>query len=217
MAPPPRIISLLALLASLFCALTALAGIPLAAMDQRWYMLAFEVVVLVSSSIGVLQGLGRVQTGPAIGMLCNGGVVCVAAILSEPTLVANVMQGSRNPIPPLLGISILPWILARLGTGAALIALSGLTVLLRKPGESFPLLVRGVLAGAPVVALAAAMVLPAVRGRFLALPGLAQVMLFIVGVFVVGVLVSISGHCIIRAFEIGAVSEPDPRRKAGTA
>lgn len=213
----PRPILMLTLLASLFCVITALGGIVLASIGQRWYMLAFEVCVLVTSVCGVLLGLGKLRAGPAMSIVCVGGVTLVGSILAEPAIVARVVQGSTSVIPPIAGVNIVPWVYARVLIGLGLVALAGLTVLLRKPRVSLPLLVKGVLLGLPVAASGAFVVVPGLRSMVLSLPTLGQIILAIVGFFVIGALVSLSGHCLIRAFEVGAMMDESEEPKPAAA
>lgn len=207
----PRFILLIVLLIAAFGVLTSLAGIPLAFIAHRWYLLAFEAVVLVSCLSGVMLGAGRFPSGHALGMLSIGGVMVITGALSEPALVARFIQGGTSAAQPVAGVNIVPWLLARIGLGMALIALSGLIVLMRRPGLSLPLLIKGMLFGAPVLAVGVVFVSPSLRGRLTNLPDIAQVLLAIVGAAVIGTLITISGHCIIRAFEIGAIEETPPK------
>jgi hypothetical protein len=206
----PRTILVAVLLSSLLAALAAAGGIVLAARDRHWYMVAFQCVAFIASVMGVLIGANRIRTGQAIGMFCTGGVVSVAAVLSQPSIVGDLLEKKTIPTAMVAGVDIVPFAAGVVAIGAGLAWLSGLTVLMRRPTESFRLLIKGVLAGLPAVLAVGAMVVPTVRSTLVGLNPLAQTILVIVGTAVLGVLVSISGHCIIRAFEIGAVSESGP-------
>lgn len=214
MPPTPRFLLVIVLLASGACALSALGGIALGVLGAAWFLLAFEVIVLLAGIMGVLVGIGRFRDAPALATLCVGGCVLVAAVLSEPTFVARLLQGSAGAAQTIAGVSLLPWALARAATGAGLIAVSALIVLSRRPAQSAPFLLRGVLYGAPVFAILAALVVPSVRGSLSGLPLSAIVAIAIAGFFVLGALFSVSVHNIIRAFEVAI---PDRSLAPGAA
>lgn len=207
MGTPPAFIRLACLLLSGFCLLTAPAGIYVAATTGRWYMVAFEAIVLLASVTGVLTGLGKLKNGPAMSMLVTGGVVGVCAVLSEPTFVSRIIQGGGGG-GATIGPNLVPWIIARVLVGAALVGLAGLTLLLRKPKVSFPLLIKGVLLGLPVAAAGGAMLVPSIRAAVQGLPMVQSALLVVLGCFLFGALVSLSAHCLIRAFEVG-ISDAD--------
>lgn len=201
MGTPPTFIRLGCLILSGFCLLTAPGGMYIAATTGRWYMLAFEVIVLIASITGVLTGLGRLKSGPAMSMFATGGVVGVCAVLSEPNFVSRVVQGGGGQTSA--GFNLVPWIVARVLVGGGLVGLAGLTLLLRRARVSLPLLVKGVLLGLPVVCGAGAMLVPSVRAAVQSLSMVQSALLVVFGCFLVGALVSLSGHCLIRAFEVG--------------
>jgi hypothetical protein len=202
MPPTPRILLLIVLLISAVCALTAVGGIVLGILGSAWFLVAFEVVVLFAGAMGVLTGVGRFREAPALATLCVGGCVFVAAVLSEPTFVARLLQGSSGAAQTIAGVSLRPLALGRAGAGALLIALSALMVLSRRPALSLPFLIRSVLCGAPVVAALASMFVPPVRQALSGLPLSAIVAIAIVGFFVLGALFSVSVQNLIRAFEV---------------
>lgn len=210
MANTPRSILALALVLSLLGALVAAGGIVLAAIDRNWFMLAFQCVALVAASMGVLIGANRIRTGHAIGLLCTGAVVGVTSLLSEPSIVGDLLEKKTIPVAAIAGVNIVPFVAGLVAASVSLAALAGLIVLLRKPGQSFPLLVKGLLLAIPVAGACAAITLPTVRATLFNLNPLAQTILVIVGAFILGVLTSISGHCIIRAFEIGGLQPVRP-------
>lgn len=202
MPPTPRFLLVLVLLASAACVLTALGGVALGVLGSAWFLLAFEIIVLMAGLMGVLVGLGRFRDAPALATLCVGGCVFVAAVLSEPTFVARVLQGSSGAAQSIAGFNLRPWALGRAGLGACLMVVSALIVLSRRPSLSLPFLIRGVLYGAPVLAILAALFVPPVRAALSGLPLSAIVAIAIVGFFVLGAFFSISVQNIIRAFEV---------------
>ena len=213
MTPVPLILRIACLLLAGFCLLTSPAGIYVCAVHGRWYTLAFECVVLLSSLGAVLTGLGKVRFGAAMSIFVTGSIVAAAAVLSEPTLVARVIQGGGGSAPA-SGPNLVPWVVARLGAGVGLVGISGLILLLRAPGVSLMLLAKGVLLGLPVLAAGALVVVPSLRAKLMALSPMPAVFLSVIGVAVLGVLVSLSAHCLIRAFEVGAQKGIDEARAA---
>ncbi len=202
MTQPPRLLLILVLLISLVCALSAIGGVVLAVLGDAWFLLAFEVVVLLASGMGLMIGLGKLRDAPALGTFCIGGCVLVAAVLSEPTLMARVLQGGSSAPKTIAGVNMLHWSLARICAGATLIIISALLVLSRRPAASIPFLVRSILFGLPVVATLSVLVAPPVRSTLVALPLAAIVAIVIAAFFVLGALFSVSAHNLIRAFEV---------------
>lgn len=203
----PTIILRLFLVLAAYCLATAAAGVFVAWRGQQWYVLTFEVVVVLSAlpCIGLAAKRGR--PGHALGMLCLGGVVFITAALADPELVKAMIQRQTPRMQAVGGVSLMPWILSHIVVGVGLIGLSGLTVLLRRPGRSFGLLAKGIALSLPVLACGAAVVAPSVRGKIFALPAVLQIVLAIAGTAILAALVAASGHLIIRAFEIGAKNE----------
>ncbi|MDX2114151.1 MAG: hypothetical protein SFZ24_00840 [Planctomycetota bacterium] len=215
-----RLPSTIALPALLTCAvvfLSALGGVALAASGSRWYFLAFEVVVLVVGLTGALTALHRLPSGPALSLLCTGGIVAAAAALSNPQMIAAAMRGQLTAPDVLAGINIVPLLLARLAAGVALIGLSGLAVLTRQPARSTGLLTRGIVAGAPILAALAVIALPGPRGVLLGISPILLIPVAIISAFCLGILACISGHCFIRAFEVGVVPGGDSGRAPASA
>lgn len=209
MIAPPKFILVLCVLLSGFCLLTAPAGIYVAGTSGLGYVVAFEFVVLLAAAMGVLTGLGKLKSGPAMSMLCTGGVVFAGAVLSEPRLVARVLQGGSGGAAT-GGVDLTPWVIARVICGLGLCGLAALTLLLRRPGVSFPLLVRGTLLGLPVLAVLAALLIDRTRAMLADLSPIPSALLAVFGCLLMVALVSVSAHCIIRAFEVGIQAGRDP-------
>ncbi len=197
---------------ALFCAVTALAGMVIAALGQQWYMLAFEAVVLITAVPCAILAARREGSGHAMAMLCLGGVVGVTATLIDPNLVKALIQRQAPNVQPVGGVNIMPWLLARFACSALLGVMSALTVLLRRPGRSFPLLLKGIAIGLPVMAVGVAVVVPSLRNKILGLSPVGLIVLAIAGTVILGALISASGHLIIRAFAVG-LEEGEPARR----
>jgi len=209
-ASAPALLCWPAVLIAWFCALSPLGGGFIAFNEQRWYMLAFEVVVFLTASTALATNLRRGRSGQAMCMFVLGGVVGSAAVLSEPSIATRLIQGGSGS-GTATGFDVLPWALARIACGMVLVGLAWLTVLTRRPRASLVLLVKGAALGLPVLTAAAMFLIPAARTQILNLSLIPSVLLVIFGTAVAGVLVSLSAHCLIRAFEVGvdAGNEPD--------
>lgn len=207
MPSPPRPILLLILAISLVCGLTSLAGVALGFIGSAWFVLAFEVVTLAASVMGVLTGLGRFNDAPALAALCAGGCVFVAALLAEPTFAARLIQGDAGDSQVIAGVRLLPWAVARIAAGALLISLSALIVLIRRPRASLPLFLRGLAFLAIPAASLAALTFPGIRRSLDSLPGELLTALAIAGFFLFATLVSIALQHLIRAFEVAIDDE----------
>lgn len=213
MNPTPTILLRGALLLALFCLATSIAGVVVAVRGQAWYVLAFEIVVLITAAPTAWVLAGRARAGHAMAMLCLGGVVGVTAALIDPELVKAIIQRQKPNVQPIGGVNVMPWILARLAAGGVLCAMSALAVLLRRPGRSFPLLFKGIALGLPVVACLAAAAVPSMRARFTGLSPIWLIVLAIAGTAVICVLISASGHMLIRAFQAGIEDEAEPAKR----
>ncbi len=213
MTTTPKIILRLMLAISLFCFASALAGMLIAFKGQSWYMLAFEVVVLISAVPGVMIGAGRVRSGHAMGMLCLGGVIGITAVLIDPELMKALIQRQTPKVDPVWGVNILPWILARLAAGVLLVGMSALTALLRKPGRSFPLLAKGMAFALPLLVCGGLVLVPSMRGKLAALSPVSLIVIAIAGTAILSVLIAASGHLIIRAFQVGITDDGEAARR----
>lgn len=213
----PRAILFSALALCAYCAVSALGGIALGFRAQQWYLLAFEVTVLLTAITTIVHLRSRKQTGQAMAMLVTGAVVGAGAVLSVPTIVAGIVQGGGGATLPIAGVNIIPWFLSRIGCAVLLMGLGGLAVLLRRPGASFGLLLKGVLLGLPVLACLGLLATGNGRQTVMNLPPAALIVVVVVGLFVICVLTSISGHCLIRAFEVGVEPESQASPKPAKA
>lgn len=191
-APPVIPMRLVALL-SLLTLPTAIAGCVMGFLAGNYFVAALEVCVILAAGMGVPIGLGRFNRGPAIA------VACVAGGVATPTVLSGLAQ-----VGPLMGVEVRPWILARLAVGLIILAMAAVVLMARRPARSIALAVRGVALGAPVVIFAGAWwKAPAFRDALDALHPLVGGVLWAVIGLVGLILVSVSGHCLIRALEVG--------------
>ncbi|MCA9312017.1 MAG: hypothetical protein KDA21_12470 [Phycisphaerales bacterium] len=205
----PKPIRLLCLLLSVLTGVVALAGVallPLSDDDRVWFGVAFQSFSLLASVYGVLVGLGRLKGTPALTMLTTGGMVFVAATLSEKSL-SGLLANERVDPTTIGGVSVLPFALLQAAMGMAFIGLSALTVLIRRPRASMPYFFRGIAFGVPVVLILGALSVRGVRDPIMGLGKPVLVALLVLGGIFLGALVAISGHLLIRAFEVGQMDD----------
>ncbi|MFG0257853.1 MAG: hypothetical protein ACF8GE_08135 [Phycisphaerales bacterium JB043] len=206
MHPPARFILVLTLVCAIVLLLSSLAGSVGALVAQEYYMAGFELVLVASALIGIFIGLGRFNDGPSVAIACLGGATATCSLLGYVTIGGEILLGGRliGAHGELLGVDLFLPFVGRMLIAALLGALAGLVLLMRDPGRSVPLLVKGIGFGLPVVLAAGLWFgVGSVRGVFDGLHVLVQVFIGAVAT-VVGIgLISASGHCLIRAFEIG--------------
>ncbi len=205
----PKLIRVLCLLISLVAGVIALLGVfmlPMSDSDHRWFGVGFEAVALVACLFGIAVGIGRLRNAPALTMLTVGGILFVAAMLSERALGAR-LAGENLPPMEIRGFVVLPIALAQVGLGVLMGGLSALTVLSRNPSKSLPYLFRGLAFGVPVVAILGLFVVPGIRSQVMGLSKPILTVTLILGGIFLGALVSVSGHLLIRAFEVGQIEE----------
>jgi hypothetical protein len=208
MVKTPTILLRAELALSALAALSALVVGFMAMNQDRFFSLGAEALVLVAGVFGVLAGLGRFAHGPALAAACVGGSFAVAAGVSgiESGVIPS-LQGER------IDLAIVG---SRVALAALLGAISGLMILSRRPGRSVKLLLIGIIMGSPIVAVAAAWRAGLVARFEEAVPTVAfQISVLAAGLVGV-VLLSISIHCLIRAFEIGVdAADPAESEKVG--
>lgn len=193
MSLPRSIWNLLGLLAG-FVALSALVVAALAVLQRpaaAWFLALFEVVVFVAAVFGVLLARGRFRDGPAMALLCVCGTIGVGSVMGYLT--------TRQ----LMGTSLEMFVLARVGAAGLFGAAAAAEVLLRDPRKSMPMLFKGIMAGIPVLIIAAVVSRSSVLASISAMHPLTQLAVWVGGFVVVTVLGCASVHWLIRAFAVG--------------
>lgn len=203
---PPKLAMTGILLASAIALIGALAegGIAAFVLPQiLWASLGFAVVAAVAAVLGVLTGLGRFNDGFGIAALCVGGALVVSAGFSYIDLGPNL--GDQ----PTLARLLKPWAAVQTIAAAVIVASGGLAVLSRRQA-SWKSVATGFAFLIPAGVIVAGMVLGLNRisggesGRVMSLG------LILLGGSAVGVLVSLGGHHLIRAFEMAAEEPGTP-------
>ncbi|HMN40675.1 MAG TPA: hypothetical protein PKE29_07490 [Phycisphaerales bacterium] len=201
-------------------ALSALAGAPLAlfAAKPLYFLMGFEVVILVAGVFGVLAAMGRFAEGPGLTLLCVAAIVAIGSLLGDQT--AKLTNPLSGPIVVQVRRAQVEWdvtlFFALRLVAAGLIGVgAGWVVLARRPRESAGSLVRGLAAlGAFVAIVGGGWALRGAIGRlgpFVAtLVGLAAAVAAL-GLLAAGV------HFIVRAFEFGRIRESATGKAAKSA
>lgn len=184
---------ILLLLAALIAGLGVLMVVrALMAEPMQVFAICFGVVMVVASGFLGWVGRGRVIEGPAIALLCVAGAVMCCAVFAFVS-TGRPPSGIARDVPTLASLAI----------GGLLTVIAALDILLRRPAESLPRLVKGVLIGIPlliVIALWQSGIVARVMGHLgMSLAFAGYVLLLIVSIG----LAAASGHQLIRAFQIG--------------
>jgi hypothetical protein len=164
---------------------------------------AFGAVIVFAGVMLGWVGLGKVRSGQAIAL------VCVAGAVMSGLLLAFISTGKAagaivRDVPSMLGVVM----------ALGLMGIAGVDVLLRRPKESMPRLVRGLIFAVPLVILLVVVrsgpVSRGINGLEMGIQFGVYVVLLLIGIG----LLSASGHQIIRAFQIGveAADEREGKR-----
>lgn len=164
---------------------------------QPWALYTFEAVTLVACVLGLLFALGRFSGAPALTLLCVAGSIAVGSVLINVALRGQLdIKNSAD------ALALRPWLVARLAASTVM-AVIGATLVLNRDARSWPLLVRGIAAGAPLVVIAGAVYWLRGHGGMPGMPQWLTAILAMTGAIVVGVSLCASAHFLIRAFETG--------------
>lgn len=162
-----------------------------------WGSAGFLIIMLVATLFGVLLGLGKFRAGFGMAAFATAATILGGAIFAWRDLASNVGRDAD------IGPKLMPWLGFEAICALAILLAGGAAVLIRQP-RSWGMLVKGlaylvpaaILLGVGYVGLGK---IPTEEGgRAIALGVL------LAGGAIIGVLVSIGGHCVIRAFEITA-------------
>lgn len=167
-------------------------GVGAFATPHPYFMLGFEVVILIAAAFGVLIGMGRFSEGPAIALACVAGTIGIGSLLGY--LGAGRQLGSVN---------LTPFLYARGAAAGVLALLAAVTVLKRHPGQSLPALVRGAASGVAFAVVIGGLYL--IRAQVIAYGPLAKIAMVIIGGIVGLGLFAAMTHYTIKAFEAGRI------------
>jgi hypothetical protein len=197
---PPKSLRTIILLASSLAGLATAAALYLAmtaAAQVLWAASGFLVVMLIAAALGILAGLGRFVVGYGLATLSIAGTLAGGGLFAWRDLASNL--GRDAQIGPLL----LPW-LGGMAAIALVITLAGAAAVLTRRPHSWGVIGKALACLIPAALLLAAGYFGWSRtpsedaGRAIALAVL------LLGGAIIGTLVSIGGHLLIRAFEMTA-------------
>ena len=189
------------------CAVAGLTGLALLAgaalqSPRAWFAAVFALVIIGAAAFGVHLARQARLPGRAVSLLCVAGCVGCGGLFAHLSVSGQ-----------LLGRSVLPLTAALLLASALLTGLAGLEVLLRKPAQTLPRLVKGVLLLVPLGVIFAFRNHPALAQSWSALPPMAKVLVAIFGFLVLAGIFCAAAHLLIRAFAVGveAAEEAEDR------
>jgi hypothetical protein len=173
-----------------------------------WGLFGFELMVLLGAVMTMLVALGRVKVDGAypLALLCFIGTLLVASVFGIHVDARNVV-GSNHP-------GIQPWVNRTLMLHLVMIgALSVIAALdvYRRDARSWGMLLRSLPFVIPV--LAAGVYFQ--RSGFPAITdangemSIVRMLSFIVGGLILGILLSVGGHFVIRSFEVALPEKND--------
>lgn len=195
---PPNALKVLTLLAALGAGLGAAAClyIAMAATEQiLWGSAGFLVIMLVAALFGVLAGVGKFRAGFGMAAFATSATLIGGAIFAWRDLASNV---GRDPS---IGPKLMPW-LGFEAMCALIILLAGAAAVLSRDPRSWGRFAKSLAFFIPAAILLAVGYLGWSKipsedgGRAIALGVL------LAGGALIGGLVSIGGHHLIRAFEL---------------
>jgi len=210
---PSNLLLWIVAIASLAAIGAGIAGAVLTGRAGAWLTFAFQLTVVITGVLGVLQGIGKIRGAPSMAALCVAGTFFVAGFLGYYGAGGSIAFGSllRGDLGAFNDGKLPSWVLL-LEMGAACVAgaVAGLLALGRSPKESWKQLVLGLALGAPVVIGAAAAYKMHLVSRVMSLNMIVStVILVVLFVLVVGLL-SASGNAIIKAFSAGLPDLDNP-------
>ncbi len=212
--PPPAIARWGAMALSAVLGVSALAGLWLtlfAGESTLWFSTIFELLTLAAAAIGVLAATGRFRDGWALSLACVAGTTLVCAVFAFVELRANF-----NSHPSYAGL-MKPYLGFRLALAAGFAGLASLAVFSRNPA-CWRALVKAMIVLAPAAAVLAWLGVSGGSGGggFLgaarATPGAeaARILMLCLGGLVLIGLISVGGHLLIRAYELGRAPADRP-------
>ncbi|MHA7812267.1 MAG: hypothetical protein ACX94C_02580 [Phycisphaerales bacterium] len=199
---------------ALICVVAVLSALPWMFMSFgkfggfAWGLFGFELMVVLGAVMTLLVCFGRIRVDNAfpLAVLCFVGVLVVASVFGIYVDARNVV-GSNHP-------DVQPWVMRTLMLYIALIA--GLSVIAtldvyRRSSRSWGMLLRSIPFVIPFVAAAVYFQrtgFPAVTDASGEM-SIVRMLLFIVGGLVLGILISVGGHFLIRSFEVALPEKND--------
>lgn len=213
---PPKALRVIVAIVAAAVALSTLPWIYLSATGHfgafEWGMLGYELVTLTGAVYALLLAKGRYRAGWALGVVIIAGSWLVALLFG---FFIAFVKAKRVDFPELLTLSDVT-LYGRAAAIAVMTLTAALAVFSRR-AACFKYAAGAALWASPLIAAAALISLDTTPGRWIqnlfvhdpnASGGSSAVALIFVGILSI-VLISASGHLLIRAFELGAVDRDD--------
>lgn len=206
---------LLRFAALMLCALAGISALPWMYLSLgrfggfAWGLFGFELMVLLGSIMTVMVCLGRIRVSNAFPMAiaCFAGTLLVVSVFGIYVDARNVV-GENNP-------AIQPWVKRTLLLYVAIISGLGLIAMLdvfRRSSLSLGLALRSSIFLIPLIVLGVyvkAKGMPTITDSSGEL-SIVRMLAMIVGGLIVGILLSVGGHLLIRSFEVALPEKNDP-------
>jgi len=170
------------------------------------FFVMFYLVVACAGAFALLlarrRGVEFVQrSGQAVGLVCIAGAVASGAVLADLSTAGT-----------LSGQSVRAVLIAHAAIAGLFAVLAGLVVLMRRPQQSFRLLLRSVIFALPLIVALVLIRAGVFSGVWTSLGQAVQIVAAVALFFISLALFAGAAHCMIRAFEIGVESaEADER------
>lgn len=168
---------------------------------SAWFMLGFELCVLLAAVFGVLSGLGRFKKDVAMIWSCVAGCVAVSSFV-------GALSAGRK----LFDVGLEPWMAARFAAAGVFVLTALFEATRAQAGRAWPLLLRGALCLLPVLVVAAALYRGWGSAQLANLNGLVRVLLFGIGFVLFGALLAAGIHLTLKAFDVGSSRKPQGSR-----
>lgn len=170
-----------------------------------WGLMGFELLTILAGVFAVLLAMGKFQSGWAIGVTAISGAVLVALVFGLYVGFIMAKQTDFASLAPLAKYTLL----GRLAAIAGFFLFASIAVFIRNRA-SYPFIIKSALCIAPVIAAFALMRLNIGPGAWInnvlnTPPGTgatSAVLSITLGLIFI-ILVSASGHLLIRAYECG--------------
>ncbi len=197
------------------CVIVALSTLPWMFMSLgkfggfAWGLFGFELMALLGAIMTLLVCLGRVRVGGAfpLAVLCLIGTLLVASVFGIHVDARSVIGGNHPGIQPWVNRTLMLYLAIIAGLGL----LATLDVYRRTP-RSWGMLLRSIPFVVPVL----------VAGVYFQRSGfpsvtdsagemsIVRMLAFIVGGLILGILISVGGHFLIRSFEVALPEKNTP-------
>ena len=206
--------ALLRLASIVICVLAGLSALPwmYLAIGQfggfAWGLFGFELIVLLGALMTLSVCMGRVRVGGAfpLALLCLIGTLLVASVFGIHVDARSIIGGNHPTFAPWVNRTLLFYL--ALISGLSLIAMLDVY---RRSASSWGLVLRAMIFLIPVIGLGIYFQrsgLPSMQDSAGEL-SVVRMLSMILGGIVLGILLSVGGHLLIRSFEVALPEKND--------